>query len=122
MIGYLANTYFYPYSNGMWSSADDRADLNVVLWEIAHDFLKDDSSSLNLGSGSFQSSVANSTLVSNLFTEAYNNRDSGTLPYVFADSGQEILAPVPEPGTILLLGLGLAGLAGYTWRRKKKQS
>jgi hypothetical protein len=27
----------------------------------------------------------------------------------------------PEPGTITLLGIGIAGMAGYAWRRKKQQ-
>jgi len=28
--------------------------------------------------------------------------------------------PIPEPGTLLLLSTGLAGLAGYSFRRRKK--
>jgi hypothetical protein len=31
-------------------------------------------------------------------------------------------APIPEPGTLLLLGVGLAGLVGYGLSRRKKKT
>jgi hypothetical protein len=28
--------------------------------------------------------------------------------------------PVPEPGSLALIGIGAAGLLGYGWRRRKR--
>jgi hypothetical protein len=30
------------------------------------------------------------------------------------------VTPIPEPGTLALLGAGILGLAGYGWRRHRK--
>jgi hypothetical protein len=32
------------------------------------------------------------------------------------------IAPIPEPSSVALAGLGLAALAGYGWRRRRQQA
>lgn len=47
------------------------------------------------------------------------SRDTGGGTYLVNGSGK--VAPIPEPGTIALLGIGLAGLVGVGVRRKMKK-
>jgi len=39
---------------------------------------------------------------------------------VFADNGTNNIFPVPEPATLLLLGIGMVGLAGFGRKKIKK--
>lgn len=48
-----------------------------------------------------------------------NWRLDGTSPWDFASNDPAFINPIPEPGTILLLGTGLLGLGAYGIRRRK---
>ncbi|MBD3290357.1 PEP-CTERM sorting domain-containing protein [candidate division KSB1 bacterium] len=120
MINYLYNAY------GASTSSGTRSNLSLAFWEIAYDF-NGNLSSLNLATNQGNFSVREGFgNAQSWLSEAYNYRNSYSLPTLYTPnplaSSQEILgqpAPVPEPGTILLLGSGLLGLAVYARFRRK---
>lgn len=61
----------------------------------------------------------NGALVANSWDISFTKTDGTTVR--LASVGNDI-APVPEPGTIFLLGTGFLGLCGLGYRRKKSKS
>lgn len=125
--GYLINKYAPSIFNlPVGNDRKDRAvALQVALWEV----LVDGSSSPNISGGSFRArntdGSALSGSVSSLIHTYLGDNGSDIARYYKSDVdskgkpiSQAVITPVPEPGTMLALGAGLAAFARK--RRNKK--
>jgi hypothetical protein len=120
--------YFFAYYEGTANEEAYKAGAQLAIWELVYDGV----GSFNLGptNGSFYSTSSYIAEANTIWAAKPNSTPVGTGWYLAVNPTvnygdtitvagyQNYLVPVPEPSTIILIGLGLCGL-GFISRRKK---
>jgi hypothetical protein len=112
----------FPYQPQPGSNTGDLAGgLTVNLGTLfpTGDLLGRDSVSFDLFEGLSQLNETPGGLLSDMNKAGANFVIEGIGPGGTNSAAIGVLVGVPEPATVTLLGLGLAGLAGWRWRRRR---